>query len=205
MSNFFKQFCSGRNAEIIILMSDRSERSEVDFMSRVFDKVLLYLSDPDFTGSKCSSDRVNVFPFIFKSTSGHIKPFSDLGVGADAAQWLAFEAFELVTMTGLAGAILSVVSTQSDDDNFMVIGGSSKNFESLDAIELPKKFEGRGNREAKQGIIVEGLLKPFMSRNAMAEFILIKDCPNLRDAIAEAARRGIFDSLYDWRTGLESY
>lgn len=82
MSDFVKRFFTGnsaRTAEIIILMSDRSERSEVDLMSRVFDKVLLYLSGPEFSAPKRSSDRVNVFPFIFKSTTGHIKPFSDIG------------------------------------------------------------------------------------------------------------------------------
>lgn len=87
----------------------------------------------------------------------------------------------------------------------MVIGSSSKNFESLNLIELPTKFEERDTREAKHGIILDGLLKPFMSQNAMAEFILIKDCRTLRDAIAGAARRGILESLYDGRTGLESY
>lgn len=208
MSNFVKRLFKGnsaRNTEIIALMSGRSEESEIDLMSRVFDKVLLYLSDQDVSEPKRSSDRVNVFPFIFKSTVGHIKPFSDVGVGAHTARWLAFESFELIIIMGVADTNLSVASTPTDNDNFMVIGNRSQNFESLDSIELPTEFKERGNGEAKQGMILDGLSKPFMSRNAMAEFILIKNCHTLRDAIAGAARRGILESLYDVRTGLESY
>lgn len=205
LKSLFRGFGHPRGVEVILMISRPTTSSEVEMMSRLFDKVLIPASDNHDTilRSIPLSSRSNIFCFVLEEPDGWNL---DDAIGGRAARWIVRDSsIAIAVEKPLARNEVHCAQEGKSQAGYILVGARA---EAAEAPNHVGQIDGREILDAassRYGIICKGLRQQARIWNTKPDFVILQDDETITEAIVSAARSDIRDRLFSGRSGLESY
>lgn len=210
MSNLSKSLFRGlrypEGSEVILMISQPATSTEVDLMSRIFDKVLIPVSDSNIAilRSASSLSRSNIFCFVLKGLPIGWSLHDAISVRAE--KWIVRDSLAVIAIEQpLTKDEISCAQEGKSQVGYMLMSGDAEVFEGSNHFGLMEGHEVLESPPSSSGLICRGLRQQVRTWDSRPDFVILQDDETIKEAIVSAAKSDIRNHLFSGRSGLESY
>lgn len=210
MSNLLKSLFRGlrypEGPEVILMISQPATSNEVDLMSRIFDKVLIPVSDSNIAilRSASSLSRSNILCFVLKGLP--IGWSLHDAISVRAAKWIVRDSLAMIAIEQPPTMDeISCAQAGKSQVGYILMSGNAEVFEGPNHFGLTEDHEILETPPSSSGLICRGLCQQTRTWDSKPDFVILQDDETIKEAIVSAAKSDIRSRLFSGRSGLESY